>query len=191
MAVTRSCLLFPDLNSPAAGKMLPLPEVRSRRFKCPSALEAGVHEKNPHSNTSFKSFTNVIEEIMASLQVLQYILYMEPVYPVQVCPGCGLLYLHSVPTTYLPSVSYIVSTVCICPLLPLKLVADFISCQRGGIGTLGGVFWLRSGVRQSLRQAAPSCGHSAPGGWQRAAAAVQQPLWTALANSLLISTSPP
>lgn len=36
-----------DSGSPAARKMVTPEEVRSRRLKCPSALEGGVGVKNP------------------------------------------------------------------------------------------------------------------------------------------------
>lgn len=53
-------MLFPDSKSPAAGKMLTPLEVRSRRFKCPSALEAGVPGKKNLFKHNTKSSANVI-----------------------------------------------------------------------------------------------------------------------------------
>lgn len=85
MAVTWSRVWCPDSKSSAAGKMLTPLEVRTGRFKCPSALEAGAHSKkktntthhNPANNP--KSSAGVMGEAAAPQHVL-------------LCParGCGV-----------------------------------------------------------------------------------------------------
>lgn len=141
MAVTRSCVLFPDSKSPAAGKMLTPPEARSGRSKCPSALEAW--RKNPCKHNP-KSSAAVTEAIVASPQILQRILCMDPACPVSpvscLCPEPAASHfprcLHH---SYLPS--------------PVPEASCRLSCQRGDFGNIGGAF----SCAQGCVSRAPGC----------------------------------
>lgn len=56
----------------------------------------------------------------------------------------------SVPTAERSAISHLVFTIFTYSLLPLKLAAGFIICQRGDLRTAGGIFCLCLGVCQSL-----------------------------------------